>query len=134
MATYIAFMRKDRDSDYGVDFPDFPGCVTAGSDLDKASANARETLALHIAGMVEDGLELPNPSTLEDVMADPHNKDAVAFLVAVPDVKVRNKRVTIMLPEDLLRSIDAEAKRQGLNRSAFLALAARERLGHEDAA
>lgn len=134
MATYIGLMRKDRGSDYGVDFPDFPGCVTAGSTLDDASALAREALALHIAGMIEDGLGLPWPSTLEEIMADRHNKDAVAFLVAVPDAKVRNKRVNIMLPEDLLRYIDAEAKRHGLNRSSFLALAARERLGHEDAA
>ena len=131
MATYIALMRKDRDSDYGVDFPDFPGCITAGSDLDEASACAREALAFHIAGMVEDGLDVPDPSTLEDVMADPYNRDAVAFLVSVPEVKVRSKRVNVMLPEDLLRAIDADAKKHGLSRSSFLAVAARDRLGME---
>ena len=80
--------------------------------------------------MVEDGLDLPGPSTLEDVMADPHNRDAVAFLVSVSDTKVRNKRVNVMLPEDLLRAIDADAKVHGLTRSSFLAVAARERLEH----
>ena len=30
MVAYIALLRKDRASDYGVEFPDFPGCVTAG--------------------------------------------------------------------------------------------------------
>ena len=25
MRTYIALLRKDPDSDFGVDFPDFPG-------------------------------------------------------------------------------------------------------------
>jgi len=25
MATYIALLRKEKDSDFGVDFPDFPG-------------------------------------------------------------------------------------------------------------
>ena len=30
MTTCIALLRKEATSDYGVDFPDFPGCVTAG--------------------------------------------------------------------------------------------------------
>jgi hypothetical protein len=29
MPSYIALLRKDPDSDYGVEFPDFPGWVTA---------------------------------------------------------------------------------------------------------
>jgi hypothetical protein len=33
MTSYIALLRKDVDSDYGVEFPDFPGCVTAGTTL-----------------------------------------------------------------------------------------------------
>ena len=44
MSTYIALIRKDPDSDYGVDFPDFPGCVTAGSTLDEARSMADEAL------------------------------------------------------------------------------------------
>ncbi len=28
MATYIALLRKEKDTDFGVDFPDFPGCIT----------------------------------------------------------------------------------------------------------
>jgi predicted RNase H-like HicB family nuclease len=31
MAEYIALIHKDAGSDFGVSFPDFPGCVTAGS-------------------------------------------------------------------------------------------------------
>ena len=27
---YIGLIHKDAGSDYGVSFPDFPGCVTAG--------------------------------------------------------------------------------------------------------
>ena len=55
---YIALIRKEADSDFGVSFPDFPGCVTAGKDLDEANAFAREALALHIEGLIEDGVEL----------------------------------------------------------------------------
>ena len=61
---YIAYLHKDKRSDYGVSFPDFPGCVTAGRSLEEARELAVEALTLHIAGMVEDGEALPEPSTL----------------------------------------------------------------------
>jgi predicted RNase H-like HicB family nuclease len=75
---YIAYLHKDKNSDYGVSFPDFPGCVTAGSTLEEARSMAAEALALHVAGMREDGEEVPEPSTLDDLRAHPAMKGAVA--------------------------------------------------------
>jgi predicted RNase H-like HicB family nuclease len=120
LADYIALIHKDARSDYSVSFPDFPGCVTAGSTIDEARALAAEALAFHIEGMREDGQELPAPSSLTEVMEERANRDAVAFLVGVPDRAERNVRVNVTLPEVLLRQIDA---RTG-NRSRFLAEAA----------
>ena len=80
---YIAYLHKDRDSDFGVSFPDFPGCITAGKSLEEARRMAAEALALHIAGMVEDGEAIPEPSTLDSLARDPAMKGAVAFLVNV---------------------------------------------------
>ncbi|OYW00944.1 MAG: hypothetical protein B7Z58_13425 [Acidiphilium sp. 37-64-53] len=91
MTTYIALLRKDDASDFGVDFPDFPGCVTAGATLDEARRLAAEALALHVDGLVEDGDSLPTPSSLDVIMADPDNADAVVFLVDVPASPVRSK-------------------------------------------
>jgi predicted RNase H-like HicB family nuclease len=56
---YIAYLHKEKKSDYGVSFPDFPGCITAGETLDEARRNAVEALSLHIKGMLEDGEEIP---------------------------------------------------------------------------
>ena len=78
---YIAYLHKDRDSDFGVSFPDFPGCVTAGRTLEEAHRMAAEALTLHIAGMVDDGEAIPEPSTLDGLVHDPGRKDAVAFRV-----------------------------------------------------
>ena len=47
MTSYIGLIRKDADSDFGVDFPDFPGCVSAGDTLDEARRMAQEALELH---------------------------------------------------------------------------------------
>jgi predicted RNase H-like HicB family nuclease len=124
MTSYIGLIRRDADSDFGVDFPDFPGCVSAGATLDEARRLAQEVLELHVGDLIEDGEKLPAPSSLEAVMADPENADAVAFPVSLPETPDRTVRVNITLPERLLRRIDERAK----NRSAFLARAAQKAL------
>ena len=121
MANYIAIVHKEAKSDFGVSFPDFPGCVTAGQTVDEAKDLAQEALALHINGMVEDGDQLPPPSKLEDIMADEDSAEAVAYLVvSVPDTKPRTVRVNITVPEMTLKQIDAAAKKRGMSRSSFL--------------
>lgn len=128
MRHYIALIHKDAGSDYGVSFPDLPGCVTAGATLDEARANAVEVLALHVEGMVEDGEAVPEPASLEEVMADPENRDGVAILVPLAGVPVRAVRVNITLPEPDLREIDAYAESHGFTRSGFLLHAARHEM------
>src|ERR1700722_18711796 len=56
--------RTGKDSDHGVSFPDFPGCVTAGRTLEEARGMAVGALALHIQGMIEDGIAVPESSKL----------------------------------------------------------------------
>lgn len=128
MANYIAVIHKDEGSHYGVSFPDFPGCITGGESIDIAKDMAREALELHIEGMLEDGTDIPKPSTLEAVAKD--NADAVAFFVV--GVKVESEkpvRFNASLPENLLRQIDDYAGKHGMTRSGFLAQAARHELG-----
>jgi predicted RNase H-like HicB family nuclease len=121
MANYIAIVHKEAKTDFGVSFPDFPGCVTAGQTVDEAKDLAQEALALHIKGMIEDGEQLPAPSKLEDIMADADYADAVAYLVvSIPDTKYRTVRVNITVPEMTLKQIDSAAKKRGMSRSSFL--------------
>ncbi|KEQ03244.1 type II toxin-antitoxin system HicB family antitoxin [Pseudorhizobium pelagicum] len=129
MRNYIGLIYKDADSDFGVSFPDFPGVVTAGTDLDDARHMAEEALALHVDGLLEDGEAIPEPSTLDAVMADPDNKDGVAILVSLKTESRKAVRINITLPEDVLKQIDAFAEAQGLTRSGFLARAAKHEMG-----
>jgi predicted RNase H-like HicB family nuclease len=85
MPAYIALMRKDPDSDYGIEFPDFPGCVTAAEDMKQARELAEEALRFHIEGLLADGELLPRPSSFEKVMADLENRQAAVLLLQVPD-------------------------------------------------
>ncbi len=128
MRQYIALIHKEPDSDYGVSFPALPGCVTAGKTLDEARAKAEEALAFHLEGMAEDGEAVQEASSLETIMSDAENRDGVAVLVPVKDEPSRSVRVNISLPEDILAMIDVHAERVGMNRSGFLAYAAKREI------
>jgi len=134
MRSYIALIHKEPTSDFGVSFPDLPGCVTAGSSLDEARAMAEEALAGHLEVMREYGEEWPEPSTLEAVMADRENRDAVAFMVPVDNESSKVVRVNITLPEIELKRIDKAAEAAGCSRSGFLLQAARRATGAADSA
>ena len=124
MPSYIAWVRKDPESDYGVEFPDLPGCVTAGATSDEAVALAEEALAAHLALMAEDGDAIPTPSALERLNDDPERDGAISMLVRVDDATLKPQRVNVMLPQNLIKRIDAAAD----NRSKFLAEAAEAKL------
>jgi len=129
MAEYIALIHQNESSDYGVSFPDFPGCVTAGTTLDEARRLAAEALALHMEGMAEDGEMIPAPSPLAEIMSERENRDAVAFLVPAPSKSTRVVRVNITMPEDVLAEIDRYAEGHGLTRSGLIATAAKKLIG-----
>jgi len=127
LVDYIAYLYKDRNSDFGVSFPDFPGCITAGKTLDDAHRMAAEALAFHIAGMIEDGDTIPDPSALDDLATDPARKDAVAFLVHVDPYTDRTVRINITAREKQLERINQLASQSGMTRSAYMVSSALSR-------
>ncbi len=80
MHNYIALIHKDETSDYGVSFPDLPGCITAGRTVEEARAFAKEALALHLARLAEDGEPVLKPSSLHRIREDGANHGALAVL------------------------------------------------------
>ena len=125
---YIAYLHKDPKSDFGVSFPDFPGCITAGRTLDEAHRMASEALALHIAGLLEDGLAIPPPSPPDLLVKDPAMKGAVAFLVPVEPERDRTVRINITARQKQVEAIDRRARKLGLTRSAYMVQSALKRL------
>jgi predicted RNase H-like HicB family nuclease len=123
---YIGLIHKDTDSHFGVSFPDFPGVVAAGTNLDDARAMAEEALTFHIEGLVEDGEVIPEPSALEEVMSDPDNRSGVAILVSVKNGQPKAVRVNVTLPGDILEQIDKYAEAHGYTRSGLLTQAAKK--------
>jgi predicted RNase H-like HicB family nuclease len=122
---YPAIIHKDAASDYGVSFPDFPGCVTAAASAEAAVVEAREALQLHVDGMLEDGAPLPAPSPLDAVVE--LAEGGIVTVVTVDDHDPA-LRINITLKQRLLKDADAFAARRGSSRSALIAEALKERL------
>lgn len=127
---YPAILEKEDDSDFGVSFPDLPGCVSAGRTAEEALRLAEEVLQFHVDGMVEDGESLPTPTPVERVVVE---KDVHTVAVTLIPVRLPGKsvRVNITVDENLLISIDRAARSLGYSRSGFLAEAARDKLAEK---
>lgn len=46
--------------------PDLPGCVATGKTLEEVKRRMSEAVELHLRGMREDGLSIPEPTSLAD--------------------------------------------------------------------
>ena len=129
---YVSFIHRDRDSGYGISFPDFPGCVSVGDTVDNAVRHGCEALAFHVEGLSDDGEPVPRRRAIEEIKCDPDLADwrRGADIVLVPLLLDRgsSRRVNISLDRGLLEAIDDEARHRRMTRSAFLASAARREL------
>ncbi len=129
---YLAFVHKEPDSIYGVSFPDFPGCISAGDTLDEALANASEALQGHVRMMEADGETVPLPRSLDAIQADrsldEDREGAVLSAVHLIRDLGSTTRINLSLDLGLLKAIDEEARARKQTRSAFLASAARREL------
>jgi predicted RNase H-like HicB family nuclease len=58
-------LEKARTS-YGAYLPDVPGCVATGKTREQVLDRMRKAFAMHIAGLKEDGIRLPEPVSSAD--------------------------------------------------------------------
>ena len=49
--------------------PDLPGCVATGSSREEAELNMHEAIKLHVEGMIEDQLAIPESHSFAEYMA-----------------------------------------------------------------
>ena len=48
-------------TNYAAYVPDLPGCVATGATVEEVTRNIREAIELHLAGLREDDLPIPEP-------------------------------------------------------------------------
>ena len=58
----FAIVIERADENYAAYVPDLPGCVATGPSPQIVEERIRSAIALHLAGMRADGLDVPEPS------------------------------------------------------------------------
>jgi predicted RNase H-like HicB family nuclease len=51
---------------YSAYVPDLPGCVATGPTVKAVEDELREAIRFHVAGLKEDGLAVPEPTSIAD--------------------------------------------------------------------
>ena len=61
-----AIVIEKGENNYAAYVPDLAGCVATGQTIEETEQQIREALDLHLKGMREDGLPIPEPSSCVD--------------------------------------------------------------------
>ncbi len=64
---YLIIIEKTK-TGYSAFSPDISGCAATGSSKEEVEKNMRETIAFHIEGMHQEGLDVPQPHSFSTYM------------------------------------------------------------------
>ncbi|MDE1903211.1 MAG: type II toxin-antitoxin system HicB family antitoxin, partial [Alphaproteobacteria bacterium] len=78
---FPAIVEAGDSAGYSAFFPDLPGLASASDSVQEAARNAEEALRGHLELMIEDGMEIPEPSALDRIEHDPEVREAARILV-----------------------------------------------------
>lgn len=140
MRNYIALIFQNTETHYSAVFPDLPGCMAEGTSFEEARAFAADALAVHLDGLDLYGQTIPVPSAIETILYHPQSRGSAATYVTpsrdgttTTAAPMQDRSVSVNLPKNILRQIDAWANSRGLSRSAFLMRAAKHELERMEA-
>jgi predicted RNase H-like HicB family nuclease len=66
-----AIVIERAENNYSAYVPDLPGCVATGASVEETETQIREAIEFHIAGLREDGVSIPQPSSRVDYVDVP---------------------------------------------------------------
>lgn len=56
------------EGNYSAFVPDLPGCIATGHTVAEVEQRIREAIQFHIEGLLEDGLEVPEPTAICELL------------------------------------------------------------------
>ena len=130
MRQYIALIHKDDGSDYGVSFPDLPGGVTAGRDLDDARRWPRRRWPCTWRAWRKTRSRFRSPPRWRQSWLTAKTATRSPSWVKAPPAIAKAVRVNMTIPEDELERIDKFAAEHGYTRSGVLLHAAKQAILH----
>jgi len=121
-----------KDGDWRVRVPDLKDFLSTGRTVETAITNATREISEWATDLVAKGLIISPPRDLMSLVEDSEVAfdSATQSMVLIPLVIIRGRvvKANISLDAGSLTSIDNEAKRRGLTRSAFIVDAALQRI------
>jgi predicted RNase H-like HicB family nuclease len=60
---------EKANGNYSAYCPDLPGCVATGHTVEETERNIHEAIALHVDGLAEDNLPIPQPTSIAEYIA-----------------------------------------------------------------
>ena len=67
---FLAVIERAGDN-WSAYLPDVPGCVATGGTPEEVRQRISEALAMHLEGLREDGLPIPEPTAKAEYVASP---------------------------------------------------------------
>jgi predicted RNase H-like HicB family nuclease len=61
-----AIVIEKADGNYSAYVPDLPGCVATGDTVEATEREIRDAIRFHIDGLKDDGLPVPQPTSIAD--------------------------------------------------------------------
>ena len=63
-----AIVVEKTENNYSAYVPDLPGCVATGFTVEEIEREIREAIEFHIEGLIEDGLPIPQPTSIVEYL------------------------------------------------------------------
>jgi predicted RNase H-like HicB family nuclease len=70
MYRFLIVIEKTKNN-YSAYSPDLPGCVATGKTREEAERNMHEAVEMHVQGLIEDKLPVPESNTYAEYIAIP---------------------------------------------------------------
>jgi predicted RNase H-like HicB family nuclease len=61
-----AMIIEQGEQNYSAYLPDLPGCIATGKTIEELKQRMSEAIELHLRGLREDGLTIPEPTSLAE--------------------------------------------------------------------
>lgn len=89
---------EDKDEGgFAISYPELPGCITCGETVEMAVRNAYDAKRAWIEAALEEGIEIPEPDSLEDYSG----------------------QFKLRIPRSLHKSLAEHSKREGISMNQY---------------
>lgn len=97
LAYRMEFIEDKDEGGYVVSFPELKGCISYGDTLEEAYSNALDAKKEWITAVLEDEMEVPEPSSIEDYSG----------------------QFKLRIPKSLHKSLADHSKREGISMNQY---------------